>query len=61
LVLNQQCPKKSYEVSEKHYDIGNDLYECMLDKRMIYSCGFWKKASTFRRLFIKKLCQLKKI
>jgi len=46
LVLNQQCPKRSYEVGEKHYDIGNDLYESMLDKRMIYSCGFWKNAST---------------
>jgi len=61
LVLNQQCLKRSYEVGEKHYDIGNDdLYECMLDKRMIYSCCFWKNASTFRRLFIKKLCQLEK-
>jgi cyclopropane-fatty-acyl-phospholipid synthase len=34
------------EVGEKHYDIGNDLYERMLDKRMIYSCGYWKDATT---------------
>lgn len=33
------------EVGEKHYDIGNDLYEAMLDKRMIYSCGYWKDAT----------------
>ena len=46
MAMNQQCPKRSYEVGEKHYDIGNDLYECMLDKRMIYSCGFWKNAVT---------------
>jgi len=46
LVLNEQCPKRAYEVGEKHYDIGNDLYERMLDKHMIYSCGFWKNAST---------------
>jgi cyclopropane-fatty-acyl-phospholipid synthase len=46
LLLNQQCPKRSYAVGEKHYDIGNDLYERMLDKRMIYSCGFWEKATT---------------
>jgi cyclopropane-fatty-acyl-phospholipid synthase len=45
VLLNQQCPKRSYTVGEKHYDIGNDLYECMLDKYMIYSCGFWKDAS----------------
>ncbi|MDB5562562.1 MAG: Cyclopropane-fatty-acyl-phospholipid synthase [Hyphomicrobiales bacterium] len=36
---------KVYEVGEKHYDIGNDLYSAMLDKRMIYSCGYWKDAT----------------
>lgn len=46
LLLNQQCPKRSYVNVEKHYDIGNDLYKCMLDKRMIYSCAFWENAST---------------
>jgi cyclopropane-fatty-acyl-phospholipid synthase len=34
-----------YEVGERHYDIGNDLYEAMLDRRMIYSCGYWKDAT----------------
>lgn len=34
------------EVGEKHYDIGNDLYEAMLDRRLIYSCGYWKDAGT---------------
>ena len=34
------------EVGEKHYDIGNDLYEAMLDRRMIYSCGYWKDADS---------------
>lgn len=37
---------KVREVGEKHYDIGNDLYEAMLDKRMIYSCGYWRDADT---------------
>lgn len=32
---------RAFEVGEKHYDIGNDLYEKMLDKRMAYSCGYW--------------------
>src|ERR1035441_2865177 len=31
---------------ERHYDIGNDLYERMLDSRMIYSCGYWENAAT---------------
>ncbi len=34
------------EVGEKHYDIGNELYSKMLDSRMIYSCGYWRDATT---------------
>ncbi len=40
-VLNKQTIKRSIEVGERHYDIGNDLYRAMLDKRMVYSCGYW--------------------
>jgi cyclopropane-fatty-acyl-phospholipid synthase len=43
--LNLQRLRVS-EVGEKHYDIGNDLYEAMLDRRMIYSCGYWAEAAT---------------
>ena len=34
------------EVAEKHYDIGNDLYAAMLDRRMVYSCGYWAEAES---------------
>lgn len=27
---------------ERHHDIGNELFESMLDPDMNYSCGFWK-------------------
>ena len=30
----------------KHYDLGNDLFEAMLDPRLVYSCAYWKNAST---------------
>jgi len=43
---NLQSPTRAYEVGEHHYDVGNDLYECMLGKRMIYSCAYWQNAST---------------
>jgi len=46
LLTNQQNPRRSYKVGKEHYDIGNDLYEHMLDRHMIYSCGFWKNART---------------
>ncbi|MFH1290211.1 MAG: cyclopropane fatty acyl phospholipid synthase, partial [Nanoarchaeota archaeon] len=45
-ILNLQSEKRAYIVGEKHYDIGNDLYKKMLDKRMIYSCAYWKNAKT---------------
>lgn len=41
-VMNMQSKGRSKVVGEKHYDIGNELYELMLDKRMIYSCGYWR-------------------
>jgi cyclopropane-fatty-acyl-phospholipid synthase len=43
-VANQQKQKRAYKNASAHYDIGNDLYSLMLDKRMIYSCGFWQTA-----------------
>jgi len=40
-LFNQQVGKNSFKVGEAHYDIGNDLYGAMLDKRMVYTCGYW--------------------
>lgn len=37
---------RSFEIGKKHYDIGNDLFEVMLDSRMIYSCGYWQRAAS---------------
>jgi cyclopropane-fatty-acyl-phospholipid synthase len=44
LVTNMQSRGRARQVAEAHYDIGNDLYEVMLDKRMVYTCGYWKRA-----------------
>ncbi len=33
-------------VAETHYEAGNDFYAVVLDKRMIYSCGYWAAAKT---------------
>lgn len=41
---NRQTPALSMGEGRKHYDIGNDLYRAMLDKRMVYTCGFWREA-----------------
>lgn len=45
-IRNLQSPSRAFAVGEIHYNIGNDLYAAMLDKRMIYSCGYWKNAAT---------------
>ena len=43
-LFNRQSLSKSKEVAERHYDLGNDLYRAMLDKRMNYTCAYWKDA-----------------
>ncbi len=37
---------RAFQVGKDHYDIGNDLYAAMLDKRLTYTCGYWKDAKT---------------
>ena len=37
---------RAFEVGRRHYDIGNDLFTVMLDKRMNYSCAYWQEADT---------------
>ena len=43
-LINLQSMGRAFEVGEVHYDTGNDLFERMLDKRLTYSCGYWKNA-----------------
>lgn len=46
VLFNLQSRKRAYHVAEVHYDLGNDLYERMLDRRMVYTCGYWRNART---------------
>ena len=43
-IFNLQKKSLAFNIGKAHYDIGNDLYESMLDKRLIYTCGYWKNA-----------------
>jgi cyclopropane-fatty-acyl-phospholipid synthase len=45
-LLNLQSTKRAFQIGERHYDVGNDLFKAMLDERMVYSCGYWKNAKT---------------
>ena len=42
-ITNYNLPIKSKKNVERHYDIGEDLYDLFLDKKhRQYSCGYWK-------------------
>jgi cyclopropane-fatty-acyl-phospholipid synthase len=45
-LFNLQKPSRAFRIGQHHYDIGNNLYACMLDERMIYSCGYWEAAGS---------------
>jgi len=45
-IFNMQSKKRAFQIGEKHYDLDNELFKNMLDKRMVYSCAYWKDAHT---------------
>lgn len=45
-LFNLQDLQRAKDVALQHYDIGNTLYQAMLDPYMNYSCGYWKYAKT---------------
>lgn len=62
-LFNMQKLSRAFNVGESHYDIGNDLYREMLDKRMLYTCGYWEKAENLDQaqedkldLICRKIC-----
>lgn len=44
--FNRQSRKRAYIIGKHHYDLGNNLFQNMLDKGLNYSCGYWKDAQT---------------
>lgn len=41
-LIKYQSKKYSDVIGREHYELGNYLYELMLDPWMQYSCGYWK-------------------
>lgn len=46
-LFNLQSRARAYQVAHEHYDLGNDLYEAMLDPRMVYTCAYWSESPSF--------------
>lgn len=40
-IFNVQTQKRSLQVGRQHYDLGNELFKNMLDRRLNYTCGYW--------------------
>lgn len=45
-LINLQTPSRAVRSGRYHYDIGNDLFSIMLDKRLIYTGAYWQDASS---------------
>lgn len=41
-LFNRQRISRAFEVGERHYDLGNDLYQAMLGPQMVYSSGLYR-------------------
>ena len=54
-VSNRQSKREAAKNARHHYDIGNDLFMRMLDKEMIYSCGYWENVTSLEEAQIAKL------
>ena len=54
-LFNLQSLARAFQVGERHYDVGNDVFEAMLDPRMVYSCAYWEHADTLAQAQVDKL------
>ncbi|MGL5266322.1 MAG: cyclopropane fatty acyl phospholipid synthase [Plesiomonas shigelloides] len=54
-LFNMQTRHRAWQVGKEHYDLGNDLFNAMLDPNMQYSCAYWKDADTLADAQVAKL------
>lgn len=54
-LFNLQTKRRSLQVGRQHYDIGNDLFQIMLDNNLNYTCGYWKTADNLEQAQLDKL------
>ncbi|WP_047708509.1 cyclopropane fatty acyl phospholipid synthase [Plesiomonas sp. ZOR0011] len=54
-IFNMQTRHRAWQVGKEHYDLGNDLFNAMLDPNMQYSCAYWKDADTLADAQVAKL------
>ncbi len=45
LLINRQTRRRATAVVRRHYDLGNDFFEAILDPAMQYTCGYFEGTS----------------
>ena len=53
--INFQSIKRATKVAKTHYDLEVKIFQKFLDKRMIYTCGYWNNAKNLDEAQEKKL------
>lgn len=53
--FNLQTKRRALLVGKKHYDLGNELFQIMLDSHMNYTCGYWNNVETLEQAQLAKL------
>jgi len=53
--FNMQRGEHAFDIGKAHYDLGNDLFQAMLGKRLVYSCGYWAEANNLDDAQVAKL------
>jgi cyclopropane-fatty-acyl-phospholipid synthase len=43
---NRQGRRRALRTGSSPYQFGDDVFEAMLDPRMVYSCAYWRRASS---------------
>jgi len=54
-LINMQSRRRAFIIGKRHYDLGNELFQKMLDRRMNYSCAYWKDAQNLDQAQEEKL------
>jgi cyclopropane-fatty-acyl-phospholipid synthase len=54
-LVNFQDKQRARQVAYRHYDLGNELFQAMLDPGMSYSCAYWRGAGSLEEAQVNKL------
>jgi len=55
MLINAQKISRAGQVGQRHYDLGNDLFQAMLDSHLQYSCGYWENTDDLEQAQQQKL------